>query len=99
MTLTLGKFNTRTHIQMKLYCVELLEKDHEGKEERRHIIKAFGIDAISKELPAITTEGIKMEFSKEPQEAWNLMDRPSGHVDLLIGSEEAHLHPVMFETR
>ena len=93
VTLELGTVNAKTTMDTKLYCVELL--DMEGT---RHLIKAFGLDSISGELPTITVDGIKLEFSKAVQKVWDKMDRPTGEVGLLIGSEEAHIHPVQFET-
>ena len=85
--------NARTTINTKLYCVELL--DMQGN---RYLVKAFGLDSISGELPTITVDGIKLEFSAAVQEVWYKMVRPTGEVELLIGSEVAHIHPVQFET-
>ena len=64
----------------------------------RHLIKAFGLDSISGELPTISINGIKNEFSQEVQNNWERMQRITGEVELLIGSEVAHLHPVHHET-
>ena len=93
VTLELGTVNALTTVDTKLYCVELL--DSKGK---RHLIKAFGLDSISGELPTINLDGIKHEFSKEVQENWGKVQRETGEVDILIGSEVAHLHPSKFET-
>ena len=93
VTLELGTVNALTTVDTKLYCVELI--DSEG---RRHLIKAFGLDSISGELPTINLDGIKHEFSQEVQENWDKVQRETGEVDILIGSEVAHLHPTSFET-
>ena len=42
---------------------------------------------------------IKGEFSAAVQLKWDKLERPSGQqIDLLVGSEVAHLHPVHTET-
>ena len=93
VTLELGTVNAVTTVDTKLYCVELV--DMKGK---RHLIKAFGLDNISGELPTISINGIKNEFSQEVQDNWERLQRMTGEVELLIGSEVAHLHPVHYET-
>ena len=93
VTLELGTVNATTTIQTKLYCVELV--DREGS---RHLVRAFGLDTISGKLPRIDLTSIKGEFSYEVQISWDKMARPVGEVDILIGSEVAHLHPVHMET-
>ena len=94
VTLELGTVNAKTTVQTKLYCLELL--DQEGA---RHLIKAFGLDSISGALPAIDLNGVKSMFSQEVKDNWDKLERPTGEVELLIGNEMAHLHPVHFETR
>ena len=91
--LELGTVNALTTVDTKLYCVELVDK-----EGNRHLIKAFGLDNISGELPTIGIKGIKHEFSQDVQDNWENMQRMTGEVELLIGSEVAHLHPVQHET-
>ena len=93
VTLELGTVNALTTVDTRLYCVELL--DREGN---RHLVKAFGLDSISGELPTISLGGIKHEFSHAVQKIWDKVQRDTGDVDILIGSEVAHLHPVSFET-
>ena len=88
ITLELGTVNASTTIDTKLYCVELV--DMQGD---RYLLKAFGLDSISGELPTISVAGIKHEFSQEVQQNWDKMSRPTGEVGLLIGSEVAHIHP------
>ena len=34
------------------------------------MVKAFGLDSISGELPSIKLDGIKFEFSQEVQRNW-----------------------------
>ena len=93
VTLELGTVNATTTTKTKLYCVELVDIDG-----GRHLVKAFGLDKLSGPLPTITMNGIKFEFSVEVQNQWDKMARPEGEVDLLIGSEVAHLHPTHMET-
>ena len=89
----LGTINATTSLETKLYCVELLDLD--GK---RHLVKAFGVESLSGPLPTICLDGVKYEFSTEVRANWEKMNRPTGEVDIMIGSEAAHLHPVHFET-
>ena len=83
-----------------LYRVELMDK-----EGRWHIVNAYGVDDIpSQHQPpyrTYTTYGnLKAEFSPEVQEVWaSLTNRPSGEIDLLVGSEAISLHPVGWELR
>ena len=93
VTLELGTVNATTTTKTKLYCVELVDVDG-----GRHLVKAFGLDKLSGPLPTIKMDGIKFEFSLEIQNQWDKLARPEGEVDLLIGSEVAHLHPTHMET-
>ena len=93
VTLELGTVNATTVVETKLYCVELV--DTKGD---RHLVRAFGLDNLSGELPEVNLVKIKGEFSDTVQLNWDKMARPRGEVDLLIGSEMAHLHPVKYET-
>ena len=93
VTLELGTVNATTTLQTKLYCVELLDKNGV-----RHLIKAFGLDTLSGPLPTISLDEIKHEFSEEVKLNWDKFARPTGEVELLIGSEVAHLHPQYQET-
>ena len=72
--------NATTTLETKLYCLELL--DSEGG---RHLVKAFGLDSISGELPSIKLDGIKYEFSKEVQKNWIKLARPDGEIEVRGG--------------
>ena len=93
VTLELGTVNATTSLRTKLYCVELLDKLG-----NRHLIKAFGLETLSGPLPTIHLDGIKHEFSVDVRKNWGKFSRPTGEVELLIGSEVAHLHPQHQET-
>ena len=93
VTLELGTVNATTTTKTKLYCVELVDMKGERK-----LVKAFGLEKILGPLPTISMEGIKYQFSEGVQEQWDKLARPEGEVDLLIGSEAAHLHPTQMET-
>ena len=93
VTLELGTVNATTTLRTKLYCVELLDKSG-----GRYLIKAFGLDTLSGSLPTITLDGIRHEFSEEVRMNWDKFARPTGEVELLIGSEVAHFHPQYQET-
>ena len=49
-------------------------------------------------MPKISIEGEKHKFSEEVQKSWDKLQRPTGEVGLLIGSEVAHIHPIHHET-
>ena len=86
--------NATTVVNTKLYCVELV--DMEGT---RHLVRAFGLETLSGPLPIVSMRRmLKDEFSVTVQLNWEKLARPGGEVDLLIGSEMAHLHPVQMET-
>ena len=93
VTLELGTVNAKTTVETKLYCLELL--DSEGN---RYLIKAFGLESISGELPVIYLDGIKYQFSQTVQASWSRLARPTGEIEVLIGNEVAHLHPTHYET-
>ena len=94
VTVTIETLNAVTTKETMLYMVELFDKDGV-----RRLVRAFGFDNISEPMGSIELEGVKSMFSAEMQERW--MDwgvRPSGAVQLLVGSEVAHLHPKSKET-
>ena len=64
----------------------------------RRLVRAFGVDKISGEIPAISFEGIKHKFSQDTQEVWEkATNRPKGSVHLLIGAEVASYFPSKLE--
>ena len=89
VTLELGTVNATIIVNTKLYCVELVDMNG-----TRHLVRAFGLETLSGPLPIVSLRMIKGEFSVTVQVNWEKLARPSGEVDLLIGSEMAHLHPV-----
>ena len=94
VTVTIETLNAVTTKETLLYMVELLDR----KGERR-LVRAFGFDKISEPMGSIQLEGVKYLFSDEMQKRWKDWGmRPSGEVQLLLGSEVAHLHPRAEET-
>ena len=78
----------------KLYIVELLTSEGERK-----TVRAIGVDSISGPIPYVNLSGVKGYFSPGLQERWEqVTERPEGEIQLLIGSEEAGLHPTQVET-
>ena len=61
--------------------------DNTGKE---HEMQAFGIDQITEESQTVDLNGVKTVFPGAPKEVF---ERPSGSVDLLIGSSYMNLQP------
>ena len=53
VTLEIGTVNAVTTVETKLYCLELM-----SNKGYRHLIKAFGLDSISEELPVMRLNGI-----------------------------------------
>jgi hypothetical protein len=96
VTISLTTVNEISHVDTRLYLVELLDK-----EGRRHVVKAFGLKNITGNMTSITYGNLRAEFSPAVQEVWaSLTNRPSGVVvDLLVGSEAISLHPVCLELR
>ena len=88
--------NGTTNMPTKLYLVELMDEDGDRK-----IVKAFGLDSITRKLPTINYGKLKNEFSPQVPEMWtSLVTRPSGVVvNLLLGSEVINLHSVCLKTR
>ena len=94
VTVTIETLNAVTTKETMLYMVELLDRDG-----ARRLVRAFGFDNISEPMGNIELDGVKHMFSDEMQEKfldWGV--RPSGQVELLVGSEVAHLHPTADET-
>ena len=92
---TIATVNGEKDRVTKLYVVELINQLGERK-----LVRALGMERISGKIPAICLDGVKHEFSTEVQEVWDAVSqRPSGEVELLVGSEVAGLHPVAHETR
>ena len=93
VTVTIETLNAVTTKETMLYMVEVLEKTG-----RRKLVRAFGFDNISEPMGTIELNGVKSLFSTKMQKQWdNWGRRPEGPVQLLVGSEVAHLHPVVKE--
>ena len=89
VVVTIETINAVTTKETMLYIVELLDRDG-----TRRKIRAFGFDNISEPIGSVELEGIKYMFSTEMQNKWQDWGvRPDGAVQLLVGSEVAHLHP------
>ena len=94
VTVTIETLNAVTTKETMLYMVELLDRDGV-----RRLVRAFGFDNISEPMGSIELDGVKYMFSDKMQEKfldWGV--RPSGQVELLVGSEVAHIHPTADET-
>ena len=96
IVMTLSMVNRTTNRPTKFYLVELMDED-----DNRKIVKAFGLDSITRNLPTINYGNLKNKFSPQVQEMWtSLVIRSSGVVvDLPMGGEVINLHPVRLETQ
>ena len=89
VVVTIETINAVTTKETMLYLVELL--DREGV---RRMVRAFGFNSISEPIGNVELNGIKYLFSQKIQDRWlDCGVRPKGAVQLLVGSEVAHLHP------
>ena len=93
VTVIIDTVNGEKVRETKLYVIELMD----SKGDRR-LVRAFGVEKISGEIPAISFEGIKHKFSQDTQEVWEKATRrPKGSVNLLIGAEVASYFPSKLE--
>ena len=88
MNLTISTVNGKRTLDSCAYHVTLVDK-----EQGRHTITAFGVDNISSHLSHVNISAVKSEFSQDIQDKWNLLDRPLGEIDLLVGQNACGLHP------
>ena len=95
VTITIGTVNGEKERATKLYVVELLTTGGERK-----IVRAFGMEKISEEVPYICFNGVKHLFSVEVQNEWErVTSRPVGAIELLVGAEVASIFPDKLETK
>ena len=80
-----------TVVNTKLYSIGLLDKN--GGVYQMH---AFGIDRITSPVPALSVPDIADIFPQFPTAA---VDRPEAEVELLVGIQEANVHPQRVATR
>ena len=65
----------------KVFSINLLDVNNE-----RHTIQAFAVPKIG-DIQVVSSDGIKGLFSHQIQKEWdNVEARPSGEVELLVGS-------------
>ena len=66
------------------------------REGNPHNVKAFGLDKLNGQIEKVNVDGVKTLFSQTTQQEWdNITMRPTGEVELLIGSDNLGLHPGM----
>ena len=76
----------------KVFSINLLDVNNE-----KHTIQAFGVPKTGT-IQAVLPDGIKGLFSDKIQQEWDKVGaRPSGEVELLIGSNYIGLHPYRIE--
>ena len=91
---TIGTVNGEQERVTKLYVVELITSNGDKK-----FVRALGMERISENIPCLDLNGIKHYFSEEVQKEWMaISQRPTGQIELLVGSEVAGIHPVPHET-
>ena len=94
VTVTISTVNGQQTRETKLYVIELLTVSG-----ARKLLRAFGVECISKYIPKVDLEQVKQDFSSEVQEKWEKVSkRPKGEVELLIGSEVAGYQPEKWES-
>ena len=91
ITTVTGVVKTDSHV----YIVTIL--DREGNS---HNVKAFGLDKLNGKIEKVDVDGVKTLFSQTTQQEWDkIAMRPTGEVELLIGSDNLGLHPTEFEAQ
>ena len=78
-----------------MYSLHIIDTDNIS-----HTIKVFAVDWIVGAFEKVRIDGVKELFSEEVRNAWDLVDtRPTGDIEVLIGSNFLGLHPLDFEVR
>ena len=94
VTITIGTVNGEKERATKLYVVELLTTSGEVK-----MVRAFGMERLSEQVPYICFHGVKHLFSAKIQDEWKkVTSRPVGAIELLVGAEVASYLPEKLET-
>ena len=88
MSITIKTVSGLQTLDSQAYQVSLV--DTYGK---HHIITAFCVDNISSHLKSVDISNVKGEFSGEMQSKWDMLDRPTGEIELLVGLNAFSLHP------
>ena len=74
ISITIGTVNGEKRRETKLYVVELLTRSGQ-----RRLVRAFGVENISQDVPYICFKGVNHFFNLAIQEDWeNVTDRQSG---------------------
>ena len=78
-----------------VYHISLVDRDNAS-----HTIKVFAVDWIAAAIQKVDLGGVKDLFSSKIQKEWDkVKSRPSGNVEVLIGSNFLGLHPTDLETQ
>jgi hypothetical protein len=79
----------------KVYSVTIFDQQN-----KPHELTAFGFDRLNGKVESIDVSGVKDLFSDDIQRVWDrISTRPSGDVELLIGSDHLGLHPSEIEVQ
>ena len=71
------------------YLIPLYDNNNEC-----HFITAYEVETISNDICEVDISGVKHLFSSEIQDRWSLLeDRPTGEIELLLGTNVLKLHP------
>ena len=76
----------------KVFSINLLDVNNQT-----HTIQAFAVPKIGN-IQVVSSDGVKGLFSQQIQKEWDKVEaRPSGEVELLVGSNYIGLHPYRIE--
>ena len=92
VSITVETVTGKESMESHMFSITLV--DVHGKQ---HNVTVFAVDKISNELKSIEIVDVKNEFSDDVQEKWNLLERPEGEIELLIGLNAFGLHPHNYE--
>ena len=77
----------------KVFTVILIDNKN-----KKHKVQAFGVEKIMHNIATVSVDGVKEVFSSNIQNIWKKVStRPSGEVELLVGSNYRGLHPYRIE--
>ena len=87
--------NVTVELESFVYHISLVERDIAS-----HTIKVFAVDWIAAAIQKADLGGAKDLFSSKIQREWDkVKSRPSGNMEVLIGSNFLGLHPTDLKTQ
>ena len=90
ITIEIDTVNGKEKMETNYYYVILFDQN----KQKQYEILSYGVDRISSPLPLVDLSPVKSQFPTHVQENWNkVARRPTGDIQLLIGQNQAGIHP------